>query len=178
MRAALAVALAICLGLGLFLMSTRAASQPSVQFPPDQPAPLAARVALLEQRAHKLEQRLAAFEKVGLKPDRAGGYTLVVNGASATIDARGRVTVTPAAGDGVTGRLPPASGECDPPFVVDSSGIRRPKPGCNSGAEPNCEPPYFVDQSGIKRFIPECLYDSRHFVPNRRSPASPSPGTM
>ena len=139
------------------LSAASAMPQPDVRFPADQPAPLAARVALLEQRAHRMEQRLAAFERVKLKNRPDGAHELSINGASVTIERDGRVTVIPippAGGDpAVTGRLPP---DCEPPYDVDPTGVRIPKPSC-IGANPECEPPYSLDARGIKRYKPECL---------------------
>ena len=144
--------------MGATVLSAAAATpQPDVRFPADQPAPLGARVALLEQRAHRLEQRLAAFEQVKLKSRSDGARELSINGASVTIERDGRVTVVPAPPTGgepaVTGRLPP---DCEPPYDVDPSGVRIPKSSC-IGANAACDPPYTLDARGIKRYKPECL---------------------
>jgi hypothetical protein len=143
------------------LLSSRARSQPKAQFPPEQPVALSARVAALEQRAHRLEQRLAAFERVGMAAKNDGSYQLSVNGTSVTIEQDGRVTVSPKApspgSPAIAGRLPPAAAECDPPYTIDATGARSPKPGCFGTASAECDPPYYFDSDGIKRFIPKCL---------------------
>jgi hypothetical protein len=48
---------------------------------------------------------------------------------------------------------------CDPPFVVDNSGIKRFRSECLD--QPRCDPPFVVDDNGIKRFLPECLDQMR-----------------
>jgi hypothetical protein len=122
--------LCVALSTGLLVLSTRhAASQPSVRFPAEQPVPVSARVALLEQRIHRLEQRLAAVERAA--PAAAPVAAAPVGGA----------------------KLPP---DCEPPYQIDAAGIKRFKHECLSVA-PDCDPPYMVDVSGIKRYKPECL---------------------
>jgi hypothetical protein len=127
------VAFAVALSSAAVLASARGASQPAVKFPADQPVPVSARVALLEQRMHRLEQRLAAFERVGLRARGDGTQELSLNGTIVVLETDGRVTITPASTGGtapVSGRMPPASQECDPPFVYDAEGIKRFKRSC------------------------------------------------
>lgn len=158
--------LALIVGMGVVpLMSGPAASQSSgatPRFPVAQPAPLAARVALLEQRVHGFDQRLKAFERVGLKAQSGGGFTLVVNGANVVIAKDGTVTVTPAAKPGTgelpplgSGGTPPPEDPCDPPYSVDSKGIKSIKPGCLEVGP--CDPPYTVDAQGRRQPKKECL---------------------
>lgn len=146
---------ALCFGL---LASAPAASETpgtKVKFPVAQPAPLAARVALLEQRTYALDQRLKAFERVRLQPAPSGAYAMAVNGARVVIAKNGTVSVTPARSS--VGQLP-ASGDadaCDPPFSVNEKGIKSVKPGCMEVGP--CEPPYRVDAKGRRIPKPECL---------------------
>src|SRR5258706_12408363 len=94
----------------LLLSPRRAESEPAPRFPVDQPVAVTARVALLEQRVHTLEQRLKAFEKLAVRAQPDGGYVLAANGARVQIGKDGAVTVTSAPGPpGSTahGRLPP-----------------------------------------------------------------------
>lgn len=64
---------------------------------------------------------------------------------------------------------------CDPPWVLDASGIRRVLPECLTLVRPvptaafelvpatastldaACQPPYHIDPRGIQRLLPECL---------------------
>src|SRR5262245_11188458 len=86
----------------VLLVPRRAESEPAPRFPVDQPVPVTARVALLEQRVHGLEQRLKAFEKLSVKAQADGGYVLVANGARVQIARDGSVTVTSAPAAGAT----------------------------------------------------------------------------
>jgi hypothetical protein len=148
---------ALCLG---FLASAPAASQtskPQVRFPIAQPAPLAARVALLEQKLYAMDQRMRAFESVRLQSASDGAYAIAVNGAEVVIAKDGSVTVTPSRSS--VGKLPeskPAADDCDPPYRVDSKGIKSIKPNCPDVARP-CEPPFTVDQNGLRIPKQECL---------------------
>jgi hypothetical protein len=141
----------------LSLSTSRAGSQPRVEFPVEQPVAVSARVAMLEQRVHRLEQRLGAFEKVGLTPRADGGQEMAIHGATVSIDRDGRVTVIaappkPQGGPSVAGRLPE---DCDPPYTIDPKGVRTPKFGCLASG--SCDPPFYFDAAGIKRFLPDCL---------------------
>jgi hypothetical protein len=147
---------ALAAAVSILLASARADSEPRVQFPTEQPAPVSARVALLETRMHALERRLAAFDKVGLSAGPDGSYRMAISGASVSIERDGRVTVVPAppkpGRPAVTGRMPE---DCDPPFFIDREGTKIPKADCLTTSK--CDPPYTFDAAGIKRFIPECL---------------------
>jgi hypothetical protein len=126
-------ALAVGLAAAALLATDSAASQTSVRFPVEQPVQVSARVALLEQRVHRLEQRLSAFEQVGLRTRSDGTRQLTLNGTIVIVEPDGRVTVTPRASDSapaLSGRLPTESPECDPPFYYDSDGIKRFKGEC------------------------------------------------
>jgi hypothetical protein len=124
-------ALALALSSAALLVTASAASEPSVVFPIEQPAPVSARVALLEQRVHRLEQRLAVFERVGLRARSDGARELTLNDTTVIIEADGRVTITPRTSEpGVSGRMPAAPPDCDPPYSYDSEGIKRFKRSC------------------------------------------------
>lgn len=153
----LGVILVSALTASALLTAAPATSQPDVRFPVEQPAPVSARVALLEQRLHRVEQRLAAFESIGVKQRADGARELTINGARLVIARDGRVSVTPGQPTGnrptLTGRLPP---DCDPPYSVAPGGVRTPKPECLGEGAP-CDPPFSVDDSGIKRYKRGCL---------------------
>jgi len=146
---------AVCLGV---LASVPAASQTSKpQFPIAQPAPLAARVAFLEQRLYGMDQRLKAFERARLQSAADGAYALSVNGARVVIAKDGSVTVTPSRSS--VGKLPESKAvadDCDPPYRVDSKGIKSIKPNCLEAGHP-CDPPFTVDQTGLRVPKQECL---------------------
>lgn len=133
--------LGLCMGALGLLLAPLAISQPAARFPTEQPAPIAARVALLEQRVHELERRQRIIERVGITPRAGGGYALVANGASVLIGPDGRVSVSPAPS--------PTVPDCDPPYSVDATGLRSIKPECLAVSE--CDPPYTVDANGIRR---------------------------
>lgn len=140
--------LARLVGLAALLMAGAASSEPSpVRFPVEQPVALAARVALLEQKLHGLEQRTKALEKVPITRDATGAFQLIANGARVRIAPDGTVSVDPP---------PPrlTDDACDPPFTVDLKGIRTIKPECLK--VPPCEPPFTVDKKGIRTIKPEC----------------------
>ncbi|MFO0569712.1 MAG: hypothetical protein U0263_28945 [Polyangiaceae bacterium] len=124
---------------------------PSVRFPAEQPVAISARVALLEQKVHAVEQRLKAFEKVGLSATTGGGYELTANGARVSISRDGTVSVTSAPPPPRTGVDDP----CDPPFSVDPKGFRSIKPECLQVGP--CEPPFTVDREGRRTPKKECL---------------------
>lgn len=135
-------------GLAALSFAGAASSEPSpVRFPVEQPVALAARVALLEQKLHALEQRSKALEKVAITRDAGGAYQLVANGARVRIAPDGTVSVDPP---------PPRPVEdpCDPPFTVDLKGIRSIKPECLK--VPACDPPFTVDKKGVRAIKPEC----------------------
>jgi hypothetical protein len=112
---------------------------------------LAQRVARLEHQVNALEQRVSSLEATSFKKS-GSSYTLAVNGARVDIDPRGGVTVHAATrlrleagattlpigqasfnfGPGSTTTLsaPPPANPCDPPYSIDSNGIRHVLPEC------------------------------------------------
>ncbi len=139
--------------LAITLTARVGSSQPAARFPTEQPAPLAARVALLEQRVHQLERRGRVFERVGVASRPGGAISLAVNGASVVIAANGSVSVTPAASPRAQTPTSAAAPDCDPPYAIDARGLRSVKPEC---MQAECDPPYTVDADGIRRPKPGC----------------------
>ncbi len=128
------------------------ASEPAARFPAAQPAPLAARVAMLEGRVHRLELRLRQLEKAAPGRRADGSYQFDANGARVVVSPQGAVTTT---------RTPPGASkarqprpDCDPPYKIDARGIRTIKVECLEVSE--CDPPYTVDASGIRRPKANC----------------------
>jgi hypothetical protein len=136
----------------LFFPSQAGSQTP--KFPTQQPAPLAARVALLEQRMYGLEQKLKAFEKTAPKERSDGSYELTMNGARVLILKDGTVSVAPAPPKSTPPRAA-FDDNCDPPYTVDANGIRVPKPDCAPPRSP-CDPPYSVDAQGNRKVKKEC----------------------
>ena len=138
----------VLIGAALALVACTASSQP-VGFPVEQPVALSARVALLEQKVHTLEQRTKAFQRVGLAPELGGAFQLVVNGARVRVSADGSISIAAP----VPARA--AEDPCDPPYSVDPKGLRSIKPECLKVGP--CEPPFEVDPQGKRVPKPECL---------------------
>src|SRR5262245_26672061 len=149
-RALIFIVPSLAIAATLFALSRRAASDQAPRFPVEQPVPLPARVALLEQRVHGMEQRLKAFEKLQVRAQPDGTYVLSANGARVQIARDGSVVVTPAPSAGTTARgALPAADPCDPPYEVGATGIRTIKPECLQIAP--CDPPYTVDLQGRRQ---------------------------
>ncbi len=125
-------------------------AEPRARFPIEQPVALSARVALLEERVHTLQERLSAFAQVGLKSHPAGGFTLDAHGAQVIIDPSGKVVVVPAA----EGNDAPGDQACEPPYWVDERGVRSIKPQCLKVGR--CDPPFTVRPDGVRRPKPNC----------------------
>lgn len=145
---------ALSILVATFIVPLEAGSQ-TPNFPAKQPVPVAARVALLEQRMYGLEQKLKAFEKTAPKERSDGSYELTMNGARVLITKDGSVTVSPKS---ATASPPRAAFDdtCDPPYSVDANGIRVPKAECAPAAKGPCDPPFSVDRDGNRRVKKEC----------------------
>jgi hypothetical protein len=144
----------LCTLASATLLVSLEAGSDTPKFPAQQPVPVAARVALLEQRMHGLEQRLKAFEKTAPKERSDGSYELTMNGARVLIQKDGSVTVSPKS----TSAAPPRAAfddACDPPYTVDPNGIRVPKPDC-APVTKACDPPFIVDKDGNRRVKKDC----------------------
>lgn len=149
---------ALTILVATWLVPLEAGSQ-TPRFPTQQPAPVAARVALLEQRMYGLEQKLKAFEKTSPKERSDGSYELTMNGARVLITKDGSVTVSPKAPPTPAVASPPRAAfddDCQPPYTIDSNGFRVPRPECAPAAKGPCDPPFSVDKGGNRRVKKEC----------------------
>ncbi|MEZ4226179.1 MAG: hypothetical protein R3B13_34855 [Polyangiaceae bacterium] len=139
------IPLPVALGALVAFSPLVGASEPAARFPAEQPAPLSARVALLEGRVYSLEQQVQSLARGQLQRRADGSYQFDANGARVVVGPSGTVT---------TSRSPQAKADCDPPYAIDARGIRSIKPECLEVSE--CDPPYTVDSTGIRRPKPQC----------------------